>query len=180
MARFTRSNTPLLEPTLAFAAGILAFALPDRADHIVLPFLVFGIVLAVLLPVKLWFAPRIASWGQMAAWSLFFWTGTALAALHRVDPEPTLRHHGERLTFIGRIESVPEARGRWYRSDATLFCYADSTTQAWQPLESRIRLYIDTTSRNPRPRIGDVLRFRGRIYASDSSSINFSMRQQER
>lgn len=177
MARFTRSNTPLLEPTLAFAAGILAFALPDRADHIVLPFLVFGIVLAVLLPVKLWFAPRIASWGRMAAWGLFFWAGTALAALHRVDPEPTLRHHGERLTFIGRIESVPEARGRWYRSDATLFCYADSTTQAWQPLESRIRLYIDTTSRNPRPRIGDVLRFRGRIYASDSSGYDLYMRR---
>ncbi len=178
MARFTRSNTPLLEPAIALIAGILSFALPDRSDSYAVSGLVLGgLILAVVL-VKYLFTDRIASWKRILAWSLFFCAGAAGAALHRTDPAPAIEHHGERLTFLGRVESIPDIRGRWCRSTATLFCFADSVSGQWIPLgDIFVRLYADTSARNPRLRIGDIVRVRGRLYAADSSGYDLYMRR---
>lgn len=178
MARFTRSNTPLLEPTLAFIAGILSFAWPDRAENYLPPIAIIGTFLLTAILVKYWMNSHIASWGRLAAWSFFFCAGAGLAALHRVDPAPATAHHGEKLTLLGRVESIPQLRGRWYRSTATLFCFADSAAGQWIPLgDLTVRLYADTSAQNPPLRIGDLVQLRGRIYAADSTGYDLYMRR---
>lgn len=178
MARFTRANTPLLEPTLALILGILAFALPDRGGNYLIPAWVFSTSLFGVLFFKYLFLNRIASWLRILVWSLFFCLGCVLSALNRIDPAPAIEHHGERLTFLGRVETIPQTQGRWCRSEATLFCFADSVTREWVSLDNmRIRLYADTSERNPKLAIGDIIRFRGRIYAADSIGYDLYMRR---
>lgn len=176
MARFTRTNTPLLEPTIAYIAGILSFTLPDRSGNYLTPCFILGIFLLLALLVKYLFFNRIASWQRILAWSLFFSAGCTLSGLNRIDPASAIEHHGERLTFLGRVETIPQTQGRWHRSEATLFCFADSVTREWASLDNlRIRLYADTSERNPALAIGDIIRFRGRIYATDSSGYDLYM-----
>lgn len=176
MARFNRSNTPLFEPTVALIGGILALGLADGTgggQDDLFPCLVLGSGLLVAILLKYLWNDRIASWQRIAMWSLFFAAGSSLAALHRVDPSPAAEHHGERLTFLGRVESIPQMRGRWERSTATLFCCADSISGDWLPLHDlKINLYTDTSARNPRLQIGDLVRLRGRIYAADSTKYD--------
>lgn len=178
MARFTRANTPLFEPTISLILGILAFVVPDGTGNSLLPFLIFGILLTVIVVFKYLFSIRIASWRRIVVWSVFFGTGFVLADLHKTDPAQAIEHHGERLTFLGRVETIPQIQGRWSRSEATLFCFADSASHEWITFNDlKIRLYADTSARNPELGIGDVIQFRGRIYAVDSSGYDLYMRR---
>lgn len=109
-------------------------------------------------------------------WGIFYCIGMGLTAWHHIDPKPAATHNGERLDFIARMESIPQIKGRWQRAEATLFCYADSTTGDLIPLNDlRIRIFADTSARNPVLRIGDIIRFRGRIYSVDSSGYDLYM-----
>lgn len=178
MARFTRANTPLFEPTISLILGILAFVLPERVGNYLVPFLFLGIFLSITILIKYLLSNRIASWKRILVWGLFFGTGIILADLHRTDPAQATEHHGERLTFLGRVETIPQIQGRWSRSEATLFCFADSVSHEWITLNNlKIRLYADTSARNPELGIGDVIQFRGRIYAVDSSGYDLYMRR---
>ncbi len=176
MARFTRANTPLLEPTVAYIAGILSFTHSGPAGNGLASCFVIGLLLLFIPLTKYRYFNRIASWQRILVWSLFFGAGCTLAAANRIDPAPAHEHHGERLTFLGRVESIPQTRGRWTRSEATLFCFADSTSGEWIPLSQlRIRLYADTSGRNPALAIGDLIRLRGRLYAADTSGYELYM-----
>lgn len=176
MARFTRANTPLLEPAIALICGILAFAVPDRSGNSALPLLLPGIFFLVISTLKLTKFRHSISWRRIGMWGIFYCIGIGLTAWHRVDPAPAVTHDGERLDFIARMESVPQIKGRWQRAEATLFCYADSTTGDFIPLNDlRIRIFADTSTRNPILQIGDIVRFRGRIYAVDSSGYDLYM-----
>lgn len=178
MARFTRANTPLFEPTISLILGILAFVLPGRAGDYLIPFLFLGIFLSIIVLIKSLISHRIASWKRIVVWSLFFGLGLALADIHKTDPVPAIEHHGERLTFLGRVETIPKILGRWSRSEATLFCFADSVSHEWITLNDlKIRLYADTSALNPELGIGDVIQFRGRVYAVDSSGYDLYMRR---
>lgn len=178
MARFNRYNTPLLEPVVAWCLGIVAYALPDGAwSAWLLPVVLFAVGMGMVLIQWRLFFRRLTSWPRIAVWSLFFWGACGMSALQRTDPTPTLQHHGERLTFLGRVESIPYTQGRWTRCVATAFCYADSVTHSWVTLpDQTIRLYADTATHTAL-RIGDVIRFRGRIYAADSSGYDLYMRR---
>lgn len=163
-------------------AGILAFSSADYGDK--RSYLAAGLVLGGALAVifllqRLRPVRRILSGRRIAQWSLFFVAGIGLTALHRVDPVPALDHHGEQLTCLGRVESIPQLRGRWECSTATLFCYADSTNGSWIPLDQlKVRLYTDTSAGNPRLRIGDLVRMeQGRLYAVDSIGYDRYMRR---
>ena len=178
MARFNRYNTPLLEPVVAWCIGIVAYALPDGSlTPYLLPILVFTAGMGIFILLWRLFFRRLTSWPRMAVWSLFFWGGCLTAALQRTDSAPILHHHSERLTFLGRVESIPYTQGRWTRCMATAFCYEDSVSRNWISLpEQTIRLYADTATHTAL-RIGDVIRFRGRIYAADSSGYDLYMRR---
>lgn len=142
--------------------------------------LLLGGFSGVIILIKLLFFRQIASWQRLlGGWSLFFVVGTGLAEWQRVDPTPALEHHGERLTFLGRVENIPQVRGRWERSTATLYCFADSVSGDWMPLnELKINLFVDTSVRlNPRLRIGDLVRLRGQLYAADSTGYDLYMRR---
>lgn len=142
--------------------------------------LLLGGFLGVIIWVKLLFFRQIASWQRLfAGWGLFFVAGAGLAEWQRIDPTPAVEHHGERLTFLGRVESIPQIRGRWERSTATLYCFADSVSGDWIPLkELKINLFVDTSVQlNPRLRIGDLVRLRGRLYAADSTGYDLYMRR---
>ncbi len=108
-----------------------------------------------------------------------------------IDPQRTVAHthHGQRLSFLGRIEELPTQRtpgARWLRAETSLFCYRtepeDSRWTAMPGDAERIWLYIDTTRRaspqevDPqRLGVGDIVEFRGRIYSSlegDSTGYN--------
>lgn len=118
-----------------------------------------------------------ALWARISVWGIFYSVGVLLTGFHRTDPQPAILHDGERLDIIARVESIPHLKGRWNRSEATVFCYADSTTSGWMSFNNlTIRLYTDTSARNPRLRIGDIVRFRGRLYAADSSGYDLYMR----
>lgn len=176
MARFTRANTPLLEPAIALIAGILAFAIPDRSGTLTWPLLILRIFLLVISILKLTGFRNSVSWPRIGMWGTFYCLGIGLTAWHRVDPSPAVTHDGERLDFIARMESIPQIKSRWQRTEATLFCYADSTTGDWIPLNNlRIRIFADTSTRNPTLRIGDIIRFKGKIYAVDSSGYDLYM-----
>ncbi len=176
MARFTRTNTPLLEPTVAFMAGIAIFA----SWGYVVSGVALGAILAVFVLLKLLFFRRIASWRRLLlGWGLCFVAGAAWAGWRWVDPRPAAAHHGERLTFLGRVESIPQVRGRWERSTATLYCFTDSVSGDWTPLEDlTVSLYVDTAARpDTRLELGEIVRLRGRIYASDSTGYDLYMRR---
>lgn len=177
MARFTRANTPLLEPTIALICGILTFAIPDRPGNSALPsLLLLGIFILIISILKLTKFRFSVSWDRIGMWGIFYSLGIGLTAWHRVDPAPAVAHDGERLDFIARIESTPQVKGRWQRAEATLFCYADSTTGNLIPLNDlRIRIFADTSAKNPVLQIGDMIRFRGRLYAVDSSGYDLYM-----
>lgn len=176
MARFTRANTPLLEPAIALICGILAFVIPDRSGNLTWPLLILGTILLVGSILKLTRFRNSVSWGRIGMWGIFYCIGTGLTGWYRVDPVPAVTHDGERLDFIARMESVPQIKDRWQRAEATLFCYADSTTGDWTPINNlRIRIFADTSAQNPVLRIGDIIRFRGRIYAVDSSGYDLYM-----
>lgn len=177
MARFTRANTPLLEPVIALICGILTFALSDRSGYPTLSsFLLLGIFILIISILKLTQFRHSLSWNRIGMWGIFYLIGIGLTAWHRIDPAPAVAHDGERLDFIARIESIPQIKGRWQRAEAILFCYADSTIDNWRPLNDlRIRLFADTSAKNPILRIGDIIRFQGRIYAVDSSGYDLYM-----
>lgn len=178
MARFNRANTPLLEPVIALIAGILSFAIPDRPADYRVPCLVLGILLLAVICIRYLYYNRISSWRRIILWGLFFCLGVTLTTLNRIDPSAANAHHGERLTFLGRVESIPQTKGRWNRSEATLFCYADTISNEWVPLHDlKVRFYADTSARNPGLQIGDIVRFRGRIYAADSNGYDLYMRR---
>lgn len=143
MARFTRTDTPLLEPVLVLLLGILVGSLPERPDDFRLAAGLFGLLLAIVIGLKYILFPRIGSWRRIGMWIGFYALGIVLVLLHRPDPTPVQALHGSRGEWMARIESSPEHRGRWYRSEATLFCYADRLSGDWIPLgDPRIRLYI--------------------------------------
>lgn len=178
MARFTRANTPLLEPVIALIAGILSFAIPDQPADYRVPLLILSAFLLAAICIKCLFYNRISSWRRIFIWVLFFCLGVTLTAIHRIDPSAASAHHGEKLTFLGRVESIPQTKGRWNRSEATLFCYADTISNEWVPLHDlKVRFYTDTSAQNPSLQIGDIFRFRGRIYAADSNSYDLYMRR---
>lgn len=178
MARFTRTNTPLLEPVMALSAGILAYSLPDRIDDFRWATALFILGLAAAAGLKLSCFPRLGSWRRIGMWGVFYSLGVLLAWLQQPDLAVVQRHHGIRQEFMARIENVPQARGRWYRAEATLFCCADSLSDSWQPLgRPRVQCYTLRDDRNRPPRIGDILRFRGQLYAADSTDYDRYMRR---
>ncbi len=171
MARFTRTDTPLLEPVLVLLLGILVGSQPERPGDFRLAAGLFGLLLAIVIGLKYTLFSRIGNWRRIGMWIGFYALGIVLVLLHRPDPTPVQALHGSRGEWMARIESSPEHRGRWYRSEATLFCYADSLSGDWIPLgDPRIRLYISVSDPiGEPPRIGDLLRFRGRLYASSDT-----------
>lgn len=171
MARFTRTNTPLFEPVVALLLGILAGSLPDRPGDFRLAAGLFTALLAAVILLKFIGFPRIGSWRRIGMWIGFYSLGIVLILLHRPDPTAVETLHGSRGEWMARVESLPELRGKWHRAEATLLCYRENPTASWTPLGfPRIRLYAsrsDTTG--PQLRTGDLLRFRGRLYATSDT-----------
>lgn len=185
MPRFTRTNTPLFEPVVALIAGIVLteqLAMAGFAQGWIwtgIAVIVCGIGWSVIRKSK-----------RSLLWSLFLMVGIGLTIWHRIDIEQTTAgaYPGERLTFLGQIDSNPQQRGRWIRSETSLFCFAEDDslgkmTEDWIPALSgrneKIWLYVDTAAfanRKSPLQIGDIVQFRGRIYpALEGDSTGYSL-----
>lgn len=176
MARFTRANTPLLEPVLAFMAGIIIAEQSNKLP-LYLPIAIILVGLAILALSHRLFKKKI-NLQPLIVSTLFCFLGFGLILLHQADTTLARKHDRERLIFLARIDEIPLLKGRWQQATTTVFCYKDTIRKEWIPIrDTRIRLYADTSARNPALDIGDIIEFRGRLFAADTTGYDLYMRR---